>query len=114
MLREAERIFNANGKGIKKEVKMRHSQFLRHAKALHNLNGRLWDDYQNAYKDKWQKTDELRRIASYMARLMMLIADRCSDPADDWYVEDKIMRMVQELPEKGLVSQELVDEMKMR
>lgn len=115
LLRQAERIMNEESLGIHREVKMRHSQFMQHARILHNLNDRLWEDYINAFGDKWQKTDELRMFASVMARITVLTADRCSgDDNKDMHIEEEILRRLQEMPDNGLVSKEILDSLKMK
>lgn len=115
LLRQAERIMNRENLGIHREVKMRHSQFMQHARILHNLNDRLWEDYSNAFRDKWQRTDELRMFASFMARITIIAADRCSGDDDrDMHVEKDILRLLREMPENGLISEDMLESLKMK
>lgn len=114
LLRSAEKMYAKYNVGVRQEVKMRHNQFMRQAKLVHNLNERLMDDYCVAFGNKIQHIDEILRIASYMARIMMLIADRCSGTDTEHAMEQRIYNYIKRLPETGCVSKECIESLKFK
>lgn len=114
ILRAAERTYAKYNVGVRQEVKMRHNQFMRQAKIVHNINDKLMDDYVTAFGSNIKHIDELRRISSYMARIMMLIADRCSGTDTEHAMENKIYNFIKRLPETGSVSKECIESLRMR
>lgn len=104
MMREMEFQFGKLGKGVKHRVKARHNEMMRLMRLLRTNQDKFLEDYE-AFNGQWEKYDDLRISAAYIARIMLLIADRTN--IDD-RVDNKIEKYIYNKKPTGVVSEELL------
>lgn len=110
MLRQMEVQLARRGRGLKFKLKQRHNLMMGNVDALKNLQLDFWDDYKSAFGNNYSKSDALRQSAAYMARIMLLIADRCYTSQDNGNMdrEQRIERYIYNMPDGGLLNDELL------
>lgn len=110
MCRQMEVLLNARKRRVKGKIRQRHNYMMEKVVALRNLQEDFWKDYHEAFGGAYQKTDSLRESAAYMARIMLLIADRCYTQEDNG--DRKKERMIEEyiyfMPEGGLLKDDFL------
>lgn len=104
IMREMERQFSSLGKEVKHHVKQRHTEMMRLMRLLKTTQDKFISDY-DAFKGDWSKYDELRKSGAYIARIMLLIADRTNTEEN---VENRIEKYLYRLKPQGVVSNELL------
>ena len=116
MLRQMEVQLARRGRGLKFKLKQRHNMMMGTAETLKNFQLNFWKDYEEAFKDNYSKSDALRQSAAYMARIMLLIADRCYTQEDNGSMEreQRIERYIYNMPDGGLLDDELLKKFFMR
>lgn len=116
MLRQMEVQLARRGRGLKFKLKQRHNMMMGTAETLKNFQLDFWKDYEEAFKDNYSKSDALRQSAAYMARIMLLIADRCYTQEDNGSMEreQRIERYIYNMPDGGLLDDELLKKFFMR
>jgi ribosomal protein L30/L7E len=110
MIREMEAQFNELGKGVKHNVRQRHTEMMRLIRLLKTNQEKFIHDYE-AFKGDWQKYDDLRNSAAYISRIMLLIADRTNDSGK---VENEIEAYLRRKKTTGVVSDELLNKFYIR
>lgn len=110
MIREMEAQFNELGKGVKHNVRQRHTEMMRLIRLLKVNQEKFITDYE-AFKGDWQKYDDLRNSAAYISRIILLIADRTNDRGK---VENEIEAYLRRKKTTGVVSDELLDKFYIR
>jgi hypothetical protein len=110
MLRQMELQLARRGRGLKFKLKQRHNLMMDNVDALKNFQLDFWSDYRDAFKDNYSKSDALRQSAAYMARIMLLIADRCYTQEDNGTMEreQRIERYIYNMPDGGLLNDDLL------
>lgn len=110
MLREMEIQLAKRGRLLKQNIKQRYNFMMGKVNALKNLQDDFWKDYEGAFGDNYNKTDSLRHSAAYMARIMLLIADRCYTQEDNGNMEreQRIERYIYNMPDGGLLNDDLL------
>ena len=110
MLRQMELQLARRGRGLKFKLKQRHNLMMGNVDTLKNLQLDFWSDYREAFKDNYSKSDALRQSAAYMARIMLLIADRCYTQEDNGTMEreQRIERYIYNMPDGGLLNDDLL------
>lgn len=108
LMNEMEQIFAPLGKGVKHHVKQRHSEMMRLIKLLRTNQEKFLSDY-SAFNGDWSKYDDLRSSAAYIARIMLLIADRTNE---NDCVESDIEQYIRNKPSTGAVSDNLLHRFK--
>lgn len=104
ILREAEKGLEELGKGLKYEVKHRHKEMMRLIRLLKANQEKFLEDYA-CFDGNWDKYDELRKSGAYIARIMLLIADRTNTEEN---VENRIEKYLYRLKPQGVVSSDLL------
>lgn len=110
LLREMERQFKSLDKGLKHHVKQRHTEMMRLFKLLKTNQEKFIKDYE-CFGGEWSKYDDLRMSAAYIARIMLLIADRT---LDDGKVERELEAYLTHKKSAGVVSDELLNSFKIK
>ena len=110
LMREMERKFDNIGKGIKHNVKQRHSEMMRLMRLLKANQEKFVKDYE-AFHGDWSKYDALRNSAAYISRVMLLISDRC-DKDDRIY--SKIEKYIYDRKPTGIVSEEMLNRFRIK
>ena len=78
--------------------------------AMKNLSEDFFKDYEAAFGEQYNKMDDLRVSGAYMARIMLLIADRCYTSQDNGNMdrEQRIERYIYNMPDGGLLNDDLL------
>lgn len=112
ILREMERQFKSLDKGLKHRVKQRHSEMMRLIQLLKTTQEKFVQDYE-CFKGEWQKYDDLRCDAAYIARIMLYISDRTFGD-DSGKVDREIEAYLMRKKSNGMVSEELINNFKIK
>lgn len=110
MLRQMEEELGKRGRGLKFKIKQRHNLMMDNVAALKNFQLDFWKDYEEAFRENYSKSDALRQSSAYMARIMLLIADRCYTKEDNGSMEreQRIERYIYNMPDGGLLTEDLL------
>lgn len=112
ILREMERQFKSLDKGLKHRVKQRHSEMMRLMQLLKTTQEKFVQDYE-CFNGEWQKYDDLRSDAAYIARIMLYISDRTFGD-DSGKVDREIEAYLMRKKSNGMVSEELINNFKIK
>lgn len=104
-IREVERRLPLIGSDIHFKTKQKFNNISETVKRLEYLVESFLDEYNGAYDDKTiaDRTENIRRIASWYARLALLIGDRCD--CGDGTKEQHIMQFVDNMPAQGNIEE---------
>lgn len=109
LLREFERRLNNKKMGMRHETKKRVTDMLNYIHKCEFCAEALLKDYNDAFLEKISnRYEEIRRIASYYARLSILIGDRCNN-SNSWQKESLIMDFIKTMPDNGNIDEETLN-----
>lgn len=110
MLRRMEFQLLMRGRCLKHNIKRRHNVMMEKVAAMKNLSEDFFKDYEAAFGEQYNKMDDLRVSGAYMARIMLLIADRCYTQEDNGNMEreQRIERYIYNMPDGGLLNDNLL------
>lgn len=93
------------------DIKNRHNKIDALLKKLWTLTSDepFLREHNMAFKDDWFKYDKFRDDAAYLARLVLLLADRTYQDAD---LQEEIEKFIKEKPKKNIYPDELIDRIK--
>ena len=98
---------------IKFDIKHRHNKIEALLKKLWTLTSDepFYREHNMAFKDDWFKYDKFRDDAAYLARIVLLIADRTYQSSE---IQEKIEDFIRTIPQKGIYPDELIDRIKIK
>ena len=93
------------------DIKHRHNKIEALLKKLWALTADepFMREHNMAFKDDWFKYDKFREDAAYLARVVLLLADRTYQ---DDNLQDEIEKYIKEKPAKGIYPDDLIDKIK--
>lgn len=112
ILREMELQFKDMGNGVKHQVKQRHTEMMRLIRLLKTTQEKFIQDYE-CFNGQWNKYDNLRNDAAYIARIILYISDRTFGDGDG-NIDKQIEQYIAGLKEKGVVSKELIEKFRIK
>lgn len=107
MLKELQIMLRKRNAELTQRMKQRHTNILNQLTKLRTSYDSFMWDYHIGLKD-YRKTDNLRHSAAYIARIMLLIADRCNKDEKEGAREQRIERYIHNMPDGGLIDDDFL------
>lgn len=107
-VKEAERILNRKGLGLRHQFKRRHNMIISTVKTLKNLVGSAYDDANVLDGENY---DALQYDSNYMARLQLLLCDRLNGSPSNYELVEKFLK---DLPQMNIVDEKDVEKFKLK
>ena len=114
VLRRAEFMLNTADLSLNSNVKHRHAMLMSKIAPLKNEVNTFSKLYETAFGENiLQRYDALRFTANIMARIALLMGDRCSD-SDFGQKESIIEEFIASMPKQGYLTDETLENFRMR
>ena len=107
LLRYLEGMLKKRDAALVKRVKQRHKNIMTQMANLKTAYLSFMDDYAKGLPD-YHQADDLRKSAAMMARIMLLTADRCYKQEKDGEREQRIERYIYNMPDGGLLDDDML------
>ena len=114
MLRHVEFILAMRKRKMRHDVKQRHKRVMDRISVLKTEYLNYQSCYDRSFNGNYDEQDELRKSAAYIARLLLLIADRCYTTKEGGEKERMIEEYVYYMPENGFVTKRMLDSFTIR
>lgn len=109
MLRHVEFLLKLRKRGIKQNVKQRHNRLMDKIQKLKMEYDNFQQCYDESFGGDYTKQDDVRKTAAYIARILLLISDRCYTDEEGGERERRIERYIYNMPDKGFVSERMLE-----
>ena len=114
MLRHVEFLLAFKKRGLRHDVKQRHKRIMDRIEVLKTEYLNFQSCYDRSFNGDYNKQDDVRKSAAYMARILLLISDRCYTDKQGGERERRIERYIYNMPEKGFVSERMLENFTIR
>lgn len=109
MLRHIEFLLGLRKRNLKQKVKQRHSRLMEKVQHLKTEYDNFQSCYDESFGGDYNKQDDVRRSAAYIARILLLIFDRCYTEKEGGEREQRIERYIYNMPDKGFVTERMLE-----
>ena len=109
MLRHVEFLLDLRKRKLHQRVKQRHNRLMDKIQKLKTEYDNYQECYDVSFGGDYSKQDDLRKSAAYMARLLLLISDRCYTEKEGGDKERMIEEYIYHMPEKGFVTNRMLE-----
>lgn len=109
MLRHVEFLLGLRKRGLRHDVKQRHKRIMDRLQVLKTEYLNFQSCYDRSFNGHYEKQDDVRKSAAYMARLLLLISDRCYTEMEGGDKERMIEEYIYHMPEKGFVTDRMLE-----
>lgn len=109
MLRHVEFLLDFRKRGLRHQVKQRHKRVMEKIQALKNEYDNYQECYDRSFGGDYSKQDDVRKSAAYIARLLLLVSDRCYTEKEGGDKERMIEEYIYHMPEKGFVTNRMLE-----
>ena len=114
MLRYVEFLLGLKKRGLRHQVKQRHNRVMDKIEALKNEYYNYQECYDRSFGGDYSKQDDVRKSAAYIARILLLVSDRCYTNKEGGEKERMIEEYVYHMPEKGFVTTRMLENFTIR
>ncbi len=109
MLRHVEFLLGLRKRGLRHDVKQRHKRIMDRLQVLKTEYLNFQSCYDRSFNGHYEKQDDVRKSAAYMARLLLLVSDRCYTEKEGGDKERMIEEYIYHMPEKGFVTDRMLE-----
>ena len=109
MLRHVEFLLDLRRRGLRHDVKQRHKRIMDRLQVLKTEYLNFQSCYDRSFNGHYEKQDDVRKSAAYMARLLLLVSDRCYTEKEGGDKERMIEEYIYHMPEKGFVTDRMLE-----
>lgn len=109
MLRHVEFLLDLRGRKLHQRVKQRHVRLMDKIQKLKAEYDNFQECYDNSFNGDYSKQDDVRKSAAYIARILLLVADRCYTDKEGGGKERLIEEYIYHMPEKGFVTKRMLE-----
>lgn len=109
VLRYVEYLLNQKKGTVKQRVKQRHSRLMDKIEKLKTEYDNFQECYDASFGGDYTKQDDVRKSAAYIARILLLISDRCYTEKEGGVKERMIEEYIYHMPEKGFVTERMLE-----
>lgn len=96
-------------RGLRHDVKQRHKRIMDRLQVLKTEYLNFQSCYDRSFNGHYEKQDDVRKSAAYMARLLLLVSDRCYTEKEGGDKERMIEEYIYHMPEKGFVTDRMLE-----
>lgn len=114
MLRYMEFVLAMRKRGLHQRVKQRHNRLMDKIDKLKNEYLNYQECYDVSFGGDYSKQDDVRKSAAYIARLLLLVADRCFAEENGGTKERMIEEYIYHMPENGFVNDRMLGSFRIR
>ena len=114
MLRHVEFLLALKKRGLRHDVKQRHKRIMDRISVLKTEYLNFQSCYDRSFNGDYNKQDDVRKSAAYIARLLLLVSDRCYTNKEGGEKERMIEEYVYHMPEKGFVTTRMLENFTIR
>ena len=114
MLRHVEFLLALKKRGLRHDVKQRHKRIMDRIQVLKTEYLNFQSCYDRSFNGDYEKQDHVRKSAAYIARLLLLVSDRCYTDNEGGERERMIEEYVYYMPEKGFVTKRMLENFTIR
>ena len=114
MLRHVEFLLALKKRGLRHDVKQRHKRIMDRIQVLKTEYLNFQECYDRSFNGNYEKQDDVRKSAAYIARLLLLVSDRCYTTKEGGSKERMIEEYVYHMPENGFVTTRMLENFTIR
>lgn len=114
MLRYMEFVLAMRKRVLHQRVKQRHNRLMDKIDKLKNEYLNYQECYDVSFGGDYSKQDDVRKSAAYIARLLLLVADRCFAEEAGGTKERMIEEYIYHMPENGFVNDRMLGSFRIR
>lgn len=108
MLRHVEFLLDLRRRGLRHDVKQRHKRIMDRISVLKTEYLNFQECYDRSFNGDYSKQDDVRKSAAYIARILLLVSDRCYTTKDGGGKERMIEEYIYHMPERGFISERML------
>ena len=114
MLRHVEFLLGLRKRGLRHDVKQRHKRIMDRLQVLKTEYLNFQSCYDRSFNGDYSKQDDVRKSAAYIARLLLLVSDRCYTTKEGGGKERMIEEYIYHMPERGFISERMLESFTIR
>lgn len=114
MLRHVEFLLDLRRRGLRHDVKQRHKRIMDRISVLKTEYLNFQECYDRSFNGDYSKQDDVRKSAAYIARILLLVSDRCYTTKEGGGKERMIEEYIYHMPERGFISERMLESFTIR